>query len=131
MEIIKLPGMNRELAPPGGWDAEKHGECLPLPVFAEVSNGGMHMTSAWRPSAEELVALNAGGAVAMTIFGTLHPPIALGVFAVEDVPQRPGIQQAVDKLRAVLCDPNGTPVVGAPGDSIILLEALCELEAWG
>ncbi len=86
MEIIKLPGMNRELAPPGGWDVEKHGECLPLPVFAEVRNGGMMLTSAWKPSAEELEALNRGCAVALTIFGTMHPPIVVGVFADAHMP---------------------------------------------
>lgn len=83
MEITKLPGMNRELAPPGGWDAEKHGECSPLPVFAEVVNGNMVMTSAWKPSAEELAELNKGAAVALCVYGTMHPPVALGVFPAE------------------------------------------------
>lgn len=85
MEIIKLPGMNRELAPPKDWDAEKDGECGTLPVFAEVVNGGMTMTSAWKPSEEELNELVKGGVVAMVIYGTMHPPIALGVFPADVV----------------------------------------------
>lgn len=86
MEAVKLPGMNRELAPPKGWDPEKNGECTPLPVFAEVHNGSIVMTSAWKPSEEELAHLTSGGAVALVIYGTLHPPIAVGVFAPEHVP---------------------------------------------
>ena len=80
MEAVKLPGMNRDLAPPQGWDAEKDGECTPLPVFAEVHNGSVLLTSAWKPNAEELEHLNKGGAVALVIYGTMHPPVALGVF---------------------------------------------------
>lgn len=80
MELVKLPGMNRTLGAPKGWDKEKHGTCAGLPVYAEVVNGQMVMTSAWKPNAEELVALQNGGCVAMVIYGGLHPPIALGVF---------------------------------------------------
>lgn len=83
MEIVKLPGMNRDLAPPGGWDKEKHGECVPLPVFAEVVKGDIVMTSAWKPNAEELAELNKGAAVALVVYGGLHPPIAVGVFPAE------------------------------------------------
>ena len=86
MEIVRIDGMNRDLAPPGGWDAEKHGECSPLPVFAEVVNGDMVMTSAWKPDATELDHLLRGGAVACVVYGTLHPPIALGVFEAKNVP---------------------------------------------
>lgn len=80
MEIVRLEGMNRDLQPPADWDVAKHGECAPLPVFAEVKNGALVITSAWKPSAEELVHLNAGGAVALVVYGTTHPPVAIGVF---------------------------------------------------
>lgn len=83
MEIIKLAGMNRELQPPKDWNPETDGECAPLPVFAEVVDGHMVMTSAWKPSAEELEQLNKGAAVALVIYGTIHPPVALGVFPAE------------------------------------------------
>lgn len=80
MEAIKIEGMNRELSPPEGWDAEKHGECTPLPVFAEVKDGSVVLTSAWKPNQEELAHLAAGASVACVVYGSVHPPIALGVF---------------------------------------------------
>lgn len=103
MEMIKLPGMNRELGAPKDWDAEKDGPCGSLPVFAEVSNGTMRMTSAWKPSAEELDALLRGGVVALVIYGTLHPPIAVGTFAPQDVPGAflpPGVGMGAQGLAA-------------------------------
>lgn len=81
MEAIKLPEMNRELKPPKDWDAEKHGECVPLPVFAEVVNGDMRLTSAWKPAPIELEALYDGQPVLLTIFGTTHPACVVGVLA--------------------------------------------------
>lgn len=80
MEIVKLLGMNRDLGKPKDWDEARDGECGTLPVFAEVVGGHVRMTSAWKPDAEELAALNAGSAVAMTVLGTVHPPIMVGVF---------------------------------------------------
>jgi len=37
------------------------------------------IASFWRPTEEELQVLNAGGSVVLHIFGTAHPPVALGV----------------------------------------------------
>jgi hypothetical protein len=84
MEIVRLEGMNRDLGAPKDWDEEKHGKCEPLPVFAEVVKGNMVMTSAWKPDAEELAAINAGGPIALVIYGGVHPPCGLGVFPPPD-----------------------------------------------
>lgn len=80
MEATKIQGMNRDLQPPPDWNAETQGECVPLPVFAEVVDGNLLMTSAWQPNEEELVALRRGQPVALTIYGQYHPPLAVGVF---------------------------------------------------
>ena len=37
------------------------------------------MQTAWEPTPEELVLLNAGGSVVVTILGTVPPPMMLGV----------------------------------------------------
>lgn len=37
------------------------------------------MVSFWRPTAEELEQLNAGGLVTLYVFGTMHPPVSIGV----------------------------------------------------
>ena len=58
---------------------------LGLPLRDEVVNcsvngeGTPAMTTAWLPTPEELVALNAGAAVHVRIIGTQHPPIMLDV----------------------------------------------------
>ena len=125
MEVVKLEGMNRELAPPGGWDKEKHGECSPLPVFAEVVAGNVTMTSAWKPNAEELAHLVRGAAVALVVYGTVHPPVAIGVFPAE----QEVLDGAVEKLRAVLCGPEGQVAInGSDEDKAVVARALAQLE---
>ena len=125
MEVVKLEGMNRELSPPAGWDKEKHGECSPLPVFAEVVAGNVTMTSAWKPNAEELAHLVRGAAVALVVYGTVHPPVAIGVFPAE----QEVLDGAVEKLRAVLCGPEGqVDINGSDEDKAIVARALAQLE---
>lgn len=85
MEPIKVLGANRELRPPEGWDPAVNGECATLHVYAHVQpgGGGMTMTSAWKPDAEELAALAKGHPVLLTVYGTVIPPMAIGVAADE------------------------------------------------
>lgn len=81
MEPIKVLGANRVLNPPEGWDPAVHGECDPLYVHAHVrpNGGGITMTSAWKPDAEELAALAKGHPVLLTVYGVAIPPMAIGV----------------------------------------------------
>lgn len=44
------------------------------------------MVTAWFPTPDELVAINAGAPIHLTVVGTGHPPVMLGV---GDVPQDP------------------------------------------
>lgn len=90
MEPIQLEGMNRKLSPPPNWNPEVDGECGDLHVFAQVPPGGsLRMTSAWKPDAEELAALARGCPVALTVFGSAIPPMALGVFDYEMPVEKP------------------------------------------
>lgn len=56
-----------------------------LPVRDELVNGTSHgseapcMVTAWTPTPEELILLNAGASVHVCIMGTAHPPIVVGV----------------------------------------------------
>ena len=40
---------------------------------------GMSITSLWKPSEEELACLLAGAGVALTIYGSGHPVVSVGV----------------------------------------------------
>lgn len=67
------PGMNLQLMPPRTMPEGR--TCEPLMAYRE----GHRMVSVWKPDAEELAALNAGGCVALTVLGTDHPPVSVDV----------------------------------------------------
>lgn len=57
-----------------------------LPVRDGMAPDGQPvMTTAWRPSREDLLALLAGAAIEVEIHGTVHPPIRLSVGPVPEV----------------------------------------------
>lgn len=67
-------GQNAELTAPG---------CDPLPVMIMKPDPGITLgsiVSVWRPSSEERALIAAGAPVMLTIIGTGHPPVAVGVF---------------------------------------------------
>ena len=61
-----------------------------LPIRDEVHNdsvtgpGTPVMVTAWFPTPDELAALNAGAPIHLTVVGTGHPPVMMGV---GDVPE--------------------------------------------
>lgn len=64
-----------------------------LPVMAEVVDGAPHMTSLWRPTAEELAILNAGGVVNLTLQVWQHPPVVMFAQGVDGtVPDDTGLE---------------------------------------
>lgn len=71
-------GQDRVLEAPAGYDHEANGECIGLPVKFERDEQGRiwGVTSMWKPTAEQLATLNAGGAVVLTCWGG-QPPVAL------------------------------------------------------
>lgn len=81
MDVIKIPGANMDLA-------EHQDEYQTLPVLARnvtvACNDGEVadvpcMTSAWKPTRDELALLLDGGYVALSVLGLQHPPVMLNV----------------------------------------------------
>ncbi len=80
MEFFKHPLCNHAFtAPPG---TEDDCDTLPVVVWADPTFGPAS-TSFWRPSAEDLAMLNAGGSIGLSIFATGHPVVSMGVYAKE------------------------------------------------
>ena len=75
MEPIKFEGMNCTYTAPG---------CFDLPTMAEDSDGTRQVTSFWKPSAEDLQVLNAGGCVGLCVRGG-QPPVALWTEQVQQI----------------------------------------------
>lgn len=72
---------NAELGAPEGMSPD---ECQPLPitriVYDLAGGGGLPAcVSYWTPSPEQLALLNAGRPVWLSVLGTTHPPLCLGV----------------------------------------------------
>lgn len=59
-------------APPGMDNCDS----LPATMTTEPE---IIIASFWRPTEEELALLNKGGSVVLHVWGTAHPPVALGV----------------------------------------------------
>lgn len=67
MEPVKFEGMNVTYVAPG---------CKDLPTKVEESDGNLSVISCWKPSEEDLAALNAGGCICLNVLGG-QPPVAL------------------------------------------------------
>jgi hypothetical protein len=83
MKFIQHPSNNCVLGAPKAWDHQAI-ECHALPITRSDANGCPVMVSFWRPSADELADLAAGGAVALWIYGSAHPPVSLQVEPLAD-----------------------------------------------
>lgn len=78
MRYIQHPSNNHVLGAPQGWD-QKELPCGALPVTITTEEGRPVMVSFWKPDAEELAVLNAGGSVSLWVHGVGHPVVAMGV----------------------------------------------------
>ena len=78
MRPTQHPTNTRVLGAPAGWD---QGElpCSAIAITDSQENGVHCVTSFWRPTAEELAALQAGHFLALTIVGTTMPPAQMWV----------------------------------------------------
>ncbi len=78
MRPTQHPSNNRVLGAPKGWDQGAL-PCGALAITDAVYEGVPHVISFWRPDADELARLNAGGTVALWITGRTMPPVSVAV----------------------------------------------------
>ena len=78
MNRMQHPSNNAVLGAPAGWD-QKELPCNALPITRTKCEGVPAVVLFWRPTAEELAALNAGAAVALWVMGHTMPPVSLSV----------------------------------------------------
>ena len=74
-------GATHRYAAPENWDADSHGECSDLMVRVDLigARGTIVNTSTWKPSADELAHLNAGGVVELAILTQTQPVVSMAV----------------------------------------------------
>lgn len=77
MKPVEFEGQNVLLSPPAG---SPRGTCGALPVL-RLDDAGVVWISIWRPSSEDLAALNAGGHVRLAVHGASHPPVWIDAIA--------------------------------------------------
>lgn len=77
MEIVKIDGCTRVLGAPSDWDHTK-AECVGLPIFDHPEGW---MISEWRPTVEELQALQNGGTIRLWVSGSAHPVVSIEAVA--------------------------------------------------
>lgn len=82
MDRVQHPSNNAVLGAPVGWDQEAL-PCGALPVTRTEWDGVPSVVSFWKPTPEELAALNAGKPLALWVCGQTMPPVALMVEPLE------------------------------------------------
>ena len=78
MKWTNVRDSNANFSKPRNWDDERDGPCGTLPVRVEPVGIYNYHYSAWKPGAEELALLNAGGVVELCCVG-VQPPVSLHV----------------------------------------------------
>ncbi len=87
MNPVDLTGRTRAIGAPRTWDPAVDGECSVLPVRDGVEGAFSTMTSAWLSSDEDRRLIDLGLPLLLTIYGNVHPVVALGMGQPSDVPQ--------------------------------------------
>lgn len=84
MKPIEFEGQTTLLAPPPG---TKRGDCGALPVIIHKSGPFVvSMSSFWKPSPEDITALNSGAHIRLDVYGGQHPPVWLSVDRCAELP---------------------------------------------
>jgi hypothetical protein len=78
MEKVRVRDQNADFEKPPTWDESVDGKCGTLPLRREKIGQRIYHYSNWKPSAEELAALNAGAVVELCCVG-IQPPVSVGV----------------------------------------------------
>ncbi len=79
MTPIKHHTNNHSFSVPSDWDLDTPCETLGVTVIKEGDALSLH--SFWQPDEDEIKLLAAGHPVILTVYGTGHPVVALGVAA--------------------------------------------------
>ena len=84
MKACNFPGA-RVIGKPKGWDDTIDGECGSIFVTDAIDtlSGQNFMYSVYKPTPEDLAALQAGGVIRLGIMGRSHPVFQLGVLGPE------------------------------------------------
>lgn len=70
-----INGANARLGAPNGMN-----DCIGLFVRVDQhQSGAALLSSVWHPTPDELAAIVAGAPILLTIYGSNHPPVQLGV----------------------------------------------------
>lgn len=79
MRDIETRDANMLLGKPKDWDDARDGICHSLSVRGEIHGERkmIKLVSTWKPSQEELILLNIGGAIELSILSPSQPPVAL------------------------------------------------------
>lgn len=86
MDILPHPRVTRTLGAPADWDSTQGVDCGALQIAdVAMGDGRPGMESLWRPSRAELALLIEGGAIILTIAGTGHPVVSMGVTGPEQL----------------------------------------------
>jgi hypothetical protein len=81
MHAGRIEGATRNLGEPANWDRDAHGLCSILPVRDDDTSAGPGMTSVWFLTSEEIERIKLGAPIYLTVFGRVHPPVAMSVGA--------------------------------------------------
>ena len=76
MNRVQHSSNNAVLGAPAGWNQAEL-PCGTLPITRTHVADLPAVVSYWRPSAEELAVMNAGGAVRLWVVGATMPPVML------------------------------------------------------
>jgi hypothetical protein len=53
--------------------------CIDVAATMMVEDSSTIITTFWTPTPEEIKAINSGAKVALYVWGTFHPPVAIGI----------------------------------------------------
>ena len=76
MRCVQHPTNNRVLGAPTGWSQEEL-RCNAIPITDVDLDGTPVVVTYWRPTEEELAAMNRGEYVQLSIIGRTMPPVAI------------------------------------------------------
>lgn len=84
MYAIEFADQTQIIGPPPNWEQGKDGIFIgALPVCATRENGVPKIKSVWKPSAEELATLVAGGCVTVTLIDSACAPLLVRAEMIE------------------------------------------------